>query len=210
MTELTMNGGPVVLSGLAPAQWRPTLSDRVHDLYGRLKWKFFPGKSGLETFAERELARLMGDPDGDDMQTEMNRHILRMVRTFAREGHSGFSASYAVSILQKLLSYEPLGPLTGDVSEWTDVGEMSGEPMWQNNRCSHVFKGADGRAYDINGRVFVEPDGCSYTGRGSRVFVTFPYTPQTEYVNVNEDGEPLEGLSREELAAALTKAEGQA
>lgn len=182
------------------ACWSPSIMDRARMWSRDIRERFFPRKGGLETFAERELARLSGDPDGDEMQTEMNRHILRMVRTFAREGHSGFSAGYAVNILQKLLRYQPLGPLTGDDAEWTDVSDMSGEPMWQNNRCSHVFKGEDGRAYDINGRVFIEPEGCSYTGRGSRVFVEFPYTPNTEYVNVDVDGEPLEGPSREELA----------
>jgi hypothetical protein len=191
VTNITMDGA---------AAYRLSIADQIGHFFSRLKWKFFPGKSGLESFAERELSRLLGDPDGDGMQREMNKHLLRMVRTFAREGHSGFSAGYAVSILQKLLRYEPIGPLTGDADEWIDVSEMSGGPMWQNTRCSRVFKGADGRAYDIDGRVFMEPSGVSFTGRGSCVYVTFPYTPHTEYVRVGEDGEPLEGPSREELA----------
>jgi hypothetical protein len=153
----------------------------------RLRHRFFPPKSQLETFAERELARIEVEP-GDEMQDEINRHILRMVRTFAREGHSGSSAPYAISILQKLLRYEPLGPLTGDDSEWNNVSDMAGEETWQNNRCSHVFKGADGRAYDINGRVFVEPDGACYTSRDSRVYVAFPYKPHTQYVKVRSRG----------------------
>lgn len=190
------------LSGPTPVGWRkPSLLDRAVGAYQRLRFRYFPPKSGLETFAERELARLLGDPDGDDMQIEINRHILRMVRTFAREGHSGGGASYAIPILAKLLRYEPLGPITGEDSEWNDIGEMSGEPMWQNNRCSHVFKGADGRAYDIDGRVFVEPNGCAFTGQGSRVWIEFPYTPSRVEIAVGEDGEPLDGPSRAELAA---------
>lgn len=187
-----------VLSGSPPDGYQRPFW--LVETFRRLRWRYFPPKSGLEAYAERELARLTGDPDGDEMQIAMNKHLLRMVRTFAREGHSGFSAGYAVSILQKLLRYEPLGPLTGADDEWTDIGDMSGEPMWQNNRCSRVFKGADGRAYDIDGRVFQEPDGYGFTGRGSSVFVTFPYTPTTEYVPVGPDGEPLDGPSREELA----------
>lgn len=176
--------------------------NRIAEAYGRLKWKFFPGKSGLETFAERELARIGDDDDdGGEMQREMNKHILRMVRTFAREGHSGFSAGYAVSILQKLLRYQPLGPLTGEDGEWNDVTDMNGEPMWQNNRCGHVFKGADGRAYDIDGRVFIEPSGAAFTGSGSRVWVTFPYTPNRVEIMVNEEGDPPEGPTRAELQA---------
>jgi len=47
-----------------------------------------------------------------------------------------------------------------------------------------VFKDADGRAYDIDGRVFREPNGCCYTSSDSRVYITFPYRPKTEYVDV--------------------------
>lgn len=191
----------LIASGAAAVARRPSLFERARWWAGWVRYKLFPGKSGLERHAERELALLMGDPDGDDMQRAMNKHLLRMVRTFAREGHSGFSASYAVSVLEKLLRYEPLGPITDDPAEWQEISEEMGRICWQNRRCSHVFKDADGRAYDINGRVFVEPDGVSFTGTGSRVYVTLPYTPTTEYVNVGEDGEPLEGPSREELAA---------
>lgn len=189
-----------VLSGPEVAICREP--SRIAQMIGRLRFRWFPPKSGLETFAERELDRIETDEDDGGMQEMMNTHILRMVRTFAREGHSGFSAGYAVSILAKLLRYEPLGPLTGDDSEWNDIGDMSGEPMWQNNRCSHVFKGADGRAYDIDGRVFIEPDGYGFTGQGSRVFIAFPYTPSRQEIPVDENGEPLDGPSRAELADA--------
>lgn len=41
-----------------------------------------------------------------------------------------------------------------------------------------------GKAYDINGKVFKESDGCCYTNKDSRVYIDFPYTPKTEYVKV--------------------------
>lgn len=140
------------------------------------------------SFARSELARIR-NPDGkpDEMQDAIERHILKMVRTFSDEGHSGSSASYTIGILQKLLRFEPLTPLTGEDEEWNEVGDGH----WQNRRCGHVFKGADGIAYDIDGRVFTDPDGCSYTGRESRVTVTFPYVPHTEYVCVDHDGKPV-------------------
>lgn len=78
------------------------------------------------------------------------------------------------------MAFEPLSPLTGEASEWMEVGDG----MWQNRRCSRVFKGRDGVAYDSEGRVFCDPDGCTYLSRDSRVHVTFPYTPHTEHVNV--------------------------
>ena len=55
--------------------------------------------------------------------------------------------------------------------------------MYQNRRCPHVFKSDADGAYDIDGRVFVDPDGSSYTSRDSRVSIEFPYTPKREYVH---------------------------
>lgn len=146
----------------------------------------------LYDFAERELD-ILGLNDGDAMNKSMREHILKMVQEFAKEGHSGFSASYAIAILQKVLAYEPLTPLTGEESEWTEVAkELTGSnqgTLWQNNRCSHVFKDDNG-AYDINGKVFWEwvVDEASgekfkshFTNFNSRVPVTFPYTPTTVY-----------------------------
>jgi len=135
--------------------------------------------SNLTKHAEHELS-LIGGQD-DEMQQMMNKHILQMVELFANEGHSGFSANYATNILNKLLRFEPLTPLTGEPEEWAETHD--GEVL-QNKRCSHVFKNKDGRAYDIEGKVFCDPDGSCFTTKDSRVYVTFPYTPQTEYVQV--------------------------
>lgn len=119
--------------------------------------------------------------NGDEMQAMMNECLLQMVLVFSSQGHSGFSAGYAIAALTKLLNFEPLGPLTGEDSEWVEVSEGT----WQNNRCSHVFKDATG-AYDIHGRIFREPNGSCYISGDSRVYIEFPYTPKREYVDVQE------------------------
>lgn len=144
-------------------------------------------------FAEQELDLIgMTDDNMDEMNRAMRKHILHMIREFSKEGHSGFSAAYAIGLLEKLLRHEPLSPLTGEDWEWKDVGEQSGYPLWQNVRCFRVFKDDNG-AYDIDGKVFVEwrtaPDTgerykTTFTSTKSRVPVTFPYTPKTEYVEV--------------------------
>ncbi len=140
----------------------------------------------LVKHAEHELSLIPTDGEGDDdCKLAMNKHILGMVRLFAAEGHSGFSANYAINILRKLLRFEPLTPLTGDDSEWRDCDEYP-EGSEQNKRCGRVFRDKEGRAYDVEGKVFCEPSGASYTGKGSEVDVTFPYTPKTEYVQVKE------------------------
>ena len=146
-----------------------------------LCWRILRAKpSNLLTHAEREL------PHGDDeMQRLMNDQLKEMVLVFSTHGHSGFSSGYAIQMLGLLLKYKPIGPLTGEPDEWNEVGDG----VFQNRRCSTVFKSADrfeGQAYNIDGKVFREPSGACYTNGESRVPVTFPYTPSTEYVDVPE------------------------
>lgn len=126
--------------------------------------------------AERELLAAGYEP-----LDKIQQNVLELLEVFVRQGHSGFSAPFAVEMFRKLALHEPLVPLSGADDEWNDIGDG----MFQNNRCSHVFKDADGRAYDIDGRVFRDPNGCCYTSRDSLVYVTFPYTPTKEYVDVD-------------------------
>ena len=139
--------------------------------------------SNLIDHAKREFLAcgykpIEAEEDGPNKWIQEN--ILELLRVFSEQGHSGSSAPYCIAAFKKLAMFEPLGPLTGDAHEWTEVGDG----MWQNNRCSRVFKDDDGRPYDIEGRVFREVGGACYTSRDSRVYVEFPYTPKTEYVDV--------------------------
>lgn len=147
----------------------------------KLCWRILNYKDGnLLSHADNEL---LSAPE-DEMQQEMNDCIKEIILVFGTQGHSGFSASYAISCLEKLLRFKPLRPLTGEDDEWVCHDYGNGDVTYQNKRCSHVFKGVDGQAYDSNGKVFVDEDGCSYTSGDSRVNIVFPYTPTTEYVNV--------------------------
>jgi hypothetical protein len=143
--------------------------------------------SNLVDYAKRELDILnLGTDDrtGEGMDFHMRDHILRMVEMFAEEGHSGFSASYALSILKRVLAYNPLTPLTGNDDEWNEVGHG----VFQNRRASNVFK-ENGQAYWMDGIVFWEwyedENGEKYksyfTSRDSRVNIeSFPWTmPET-------------------------------
>lgn len=124
----------------------------------------------------------------DEMQKMICTHVLKLLDVFDGGGHSGSTASYTIGLFEKLAKFEPIMPLTGEDWEWTDISEQSGRPLWQNKRCSHVFKDENG-AYDIDGIVFyeniVDESGITFkryfTSRDSRVPVTFPYTPTTEY-----------------------------
>jgi hypothetical protein len=164
----------------------------------------------LLDYAESEL-NLIGMTDDGDMNGMMRKHLLHMVKEFADEGHSGFSASYALQCLQKLLKFKPLSPLTGEDDEWSEVSRISGYPHFQNKRCSSIFKnGKDGEAYDIDGKVFWEwampweeggePYKSYYTSRESRVPVTFPYTVPDEpiYEYRKSDADPQQPTQTEE------------
>jgi len=141
----------------------------------------------LLDFAKSELTHIgMGEDANDEMDIAMRDHILKMVEIFAEEGHSGFSASLALSLLQKLLDFKPLSPLTGEDSEW-----LKCENVYQNKRCFSVFKDEEGNAYDIRGLVFytweLDDEGNAYksyfTNQNSRTPVEFPYTPRTQYAD---------------------------
>lgn len=157
-------------------------------------------------WAKKEL-KLAGY-DINDPEDGPNRWIaegtLELLEVFAKQGHSGMSAPYAVAMFEKLASWKPLTPLTGADDEWVEVGPS----VWQNRRNSDVFKNLDGQAYWQSGRVFWEwysspdiddgkPYKSYYTSRESRVEITFPWEQpdKAEYVFVptkqfpNEVGE---------------------
>jgi hypothetical protein len=136
----------------------------------------------IEGFAVDELKRA-GWLDKDGPYNGMlGEAVLNLLREFAREGHSGMSAGIAVNLFARLARFEPLTPLTGEDDEW--YRPVEDDPIEQNKRCPSVFRGPDGRAYNISGRVFREPDGACFTSGESRVYVSFPYMPTTEYVDV--------------------------
>lgn len=102
--------------------------------------------SNLYNHAEREL-RLIGMTvdDPDEMNSEMTRHILEMVAQFVSEGHSGMSAGYAIGVLEKLLRFENLSPLTDDPSEWNEVSYD--DNVWQSRRRPDAFSNDGGKTY---------------------------------------------------------------
>jgi hypothetical protein len=116
-------------------------------------------------------------------------NVLDLVRVFATQGHSGSSAPFAIELFRKAANFDPLGPITGGASEWVEV--CNG--MWQNRRCSHVFKDSvDGPAYDSQAVIFEEPNGGRFIGRYSRQFITFPYTPRSVVAHVPSDATELD------------------
>ena len=115
--------------------------------------------SPIVNFAREELGRV-----GEIYDGMVNDGALDIIGLFATQGHSGGSAQITTDIVNRLMRYEPLSPLTGDDDEWGEVTPG----CWQNKRCSHVFK-ENGRAYDI----YLPPQET-----GEWTTITFPYSPQ--------------------------------
>jgi hypothetical protein len=99
--------------------------------------------SNLVEHARRELA-LCGNDD------DFNESIIKAVEAFASYGHSGGSASVAIPMLNDLLQFKNLTPLTDDSSEWNIVDDdmqPDGVRCWQSNRNSEAFSTDGGKTY---------------------------------------------------------------
>lgn len=129
---------------------------------------------------ELELAGYRADDTEEGPNKWMREGVLRLLEAFCEEGHSGSSAPYAIALFQRLASWKPLTPLTGEDDEWNEVGDG----LFQNRRASNVFKDESG-AYWSDGIVFWEwwtdpatgeKSKVYFTSRDSRVPITFPFT----------------------------------
>ena len=95
-----------------------------------------PAESNLVAHARREL-NLIGE------EPEVIEGYLKVIQAFADMGHSGGSAMVAIPVINELLSFRPLSPLTDDPDDWIEVGYG----MWQNRRDGRMFSEDGGRTY---------------------------------------------------------------
>jgi len=163
-----------------------------------LKTRFTRPKPGQAlTFAKDELTRagMFGkDSDYDGM---VGHAVMNLIKAHAREGHSGQTNEMAIALFQKLATFTPLTPLTGEDDEW-GYDDFTGDGIRQNRRCSRVFQKSGRGTFILDRVIFKEPDGVCYSCEASVQPVTFPLTiPDTIYINVPEDhtfpAEPDEG-----------------
>lgn len=154
----------------------------------------------LIQYAEKELS-LIGSKD-DEMQQLMNSQILEILKVFADQGHSGFSANYLINKLDRLIRCKPLTQLTGEDDEWVlAYTTRDGISVYQNVRCSSVFKevqnGKDIKCYDIDSALCSDNGGITWF-QSKRFYkpITFPYAPPIHpehvYIEYTEDVPPGE------------------
>ncbi|MBR3117681.1 MAG: hypothetical protein IKF29_00425 [Oceanobacillus sp.] len=125
-------------------------------------------------WAKKELERIKHDSDG--VQDRMDKYVLEILQVFCNQGHSNHTAPYVMNIVQRLVRFMPLTPLTGEDDEWTEVSNG----LYQNKRYSAVFKEADGKAYNSEGKIFTNDGITWFTNINSRIYIEFPYVVPDE------------------------------
>lgn len=100
-------------------------------------------ESNLVTYARDELQRAGLFDEDSDYEGRLGEGALELVKLFSTQGHSGMSAELMIALVEKLMRYEPLTPLTYAEDEWNHVAdEMVAEeqrPLYQNRRKADVF-----------------------------------------------------------------------
>lgn len=102
-----------------------------------------PTGSNLVAHALRELDRI-GETSHEP--PSMRDCVLQIVRTFSEQGHSGSSAAWLSAVLDKLLRYQPLAPITDDPVDWMEVTDG----LWQCVRDGECFSKDGGKTYRRN------------------------------------------------------------
>lgn len=125
-------------------------------------------KENLTDFARNEL-QIAGLFDEDsDYDGMLGEAVIELINTFAKQGHSGFSASLVRELFSKLSNYKPLTEITNDPDQWNDIADsQSGKLGWQSRRSPSCFSEDAGKTYwDIDEDYFfhTDEDGTRWSG----------------------------------------------
>jgi len=96
-----------------------------------------------------ELDRVGLFDEDSDYNGMIGKAVLELLDTFAKQGHSGFSAALTTELFDKLVRFEPLSPITDDPEEWMDVTEYGSpdNPLWQSQRNPACFSTDGGKTH---------------------------------------------------------------
>lgn len=104
-------------------------------------------KSNLVIHADRELRRAGLHKKDADYGGMLYGAVMRLVKVFAADGHSGGSAMITLDLFNRLARFQRLTALTNDPGEWMEVGTET----WQSKRQPSCFSKDGGQTYyDIN------------------------------------------------------------
>jgi hypothetical protein len=155
----------------------------------------------LTNHAKLELENIGAFSEEKDFYGGMTgKAVMELIEVFAKQNHSGMSASIVADIFHKLAKHQVISPLTGEDDEWCKL-EYGDNIKYQNNRNSAVFKQENGDVTYNDSIIKRCPNGTTWTGplyltredaidniNMIRVKVkSFPFTPKTFYVDVLEE-----------------------
>lgn len=157
--------------------------------------------TNTQSFAKQELDILAATVP-DAIVSPFSKEILALCEAFGKSGQSGGSAPMTASAISQavkhLMLQEPICPVTGIDEEWANVREVSEEDemMYQNKRCSALFKSKSGKCWYLDSIVWKgEAEHDTFTGHvyvddknfeliGSIQYVRLPFKPKTFYIDV--------------------------
>lgn len=158
--------------------------------------------------AKNEFLKLGYKPieeyDQDNPDRWIQENVLELLEVFSKQGHSGFSAAYVINLFSKLAKHEPLTPIMCTDDEWSDINKEMDADIYQNNRCSAVFKnGKNGKPYYLDAIVWRNQKGVTFTGtvlnsKKEKIYShqtikmqsepkTFYFEPKSFYIDVIEE-----------------------
>jgi hypothetical protein len=135
-------------------------------------------ESGLVSYARKELQRAGLFDKNSDYDGILGDVVLRMVRQFSKEGHSGYSAFCAINLFRRVVQYMPLTSIEHPVEiDYIVVrdGRTDNKPVYQHCRLSSLFSEDYGKTwYDLDGKKTVLEKLFKRKGH----VVKFPYLPE--------------------------------
>lgn len=177
--------------------------------------------SNTYNFAKTELDILVksAEPENRPIIEEFIPEILALCDKFGNSGQSGGSAAYTAESLSKAIKslclQKSICPITGIDEEWVDVssyGDSDSDIVYQNKRCSALFKNKDGRCWYLDAIIWktqhdqtwggnaILPNESKWTNSDGKPMVqfpcpgtkitghqyvkVFPFEPKTFYVDV--------------------------
>ena len=177
------------------------------NILNRIKQHF--KKSPMDSWVEREIALAIEkerkyeredaekhgkkyNPEDWSYGVAIYESAMRAYKSLLKDGHSGMSWGITTQVLMRLMKHRPLTPLRGTDDEWKDCSHhIDGEVMYQNIRCSAVFKHVDSAGnvtYSDNDRVVCVDEGTGHAHNlglasmevNERFPITFPYSPSNK------------------------------
>ena len=150
--------------------------------------------ANISDWAKREIEIALSDNNTCGWARGVYDSALKAFISLCNDGHSGMSIGATKQVLNRLIDCKPLTPLTGSDDEWGLCSDVGDELMYQNKRCTSVFKKVNKLTGDITysdvDRFVCEDINNSniryYSGRISKEveryfsLITMPYVPPSK------------------------------